>query len=68
MCPYVTSHSQISVGFPINRVEKIEYIQKAVGTEKTNYHPKKNGAPATDVIISVLPMMPSVSAEQRKVP
>lgn len=58
---------QNNVGFPINRVEKIEYIQKLLEQEKPNYYPKKKRKllPQT-VIISVLPMMPSVSAEQKK--
>lgn len=58
---------QNNVGFPINRVEKIGYIQKLLEQEKPNYHPKKKRKllPQT-VIISVLTMTPSVSAEQKK--
>ena len=40
---------QNNVGFPINRVEKIEYIQKLLEQEKTELPPEeKTEAPATD--------------------
>lgn len=40
---------QDNVGFPINRVEKIEYIQKLLEQEKTELPPEeKTEAPATD--------------------
>ena len=40
---------QSNVGFPINRVEKIEYIQKLLEQEKTELPPEeKTEAPATD--------------------
>ena len=40
---------QNNVGFPINRVEKIEYIQKLLEQEKTELSPEeKTEAPATD--------------------
>ena len=40
---------QNNVGFPINRVEKIEYIRKLLEQEKTELPPKeKTEAPATD--------------------
>ena len=40
---------QNNVGFPINRVEKIEYIQKLLEQEKTELLPEeKTEAPATD--------------------
>lgn len=35
---------QNNMGFPINRVEKIGYIQKLLEQEKPNYSPKKNGS------------------------
>ena len=61
---------QNNVGFPINRVEKIEYIQKLLEQEKIDYRPKKKRKLLPflllTVIISVLPMTPSVSAEQKK--
>ena len=41
---------QNNVGFPINRVEKIGYIQKLLEQEKPNYRPKKKTeAPAVPV-------------------
>ena len=61
---------QNNVGFPINRVEKIEYIQKLLEQEKIELpsEEKRKLLPflLLTVIISVLPMTPSVSAEQKK--